>query len=643
MSLPPERFSGTGTEEAAMAGVLQELGQRIVVLDGAIGTRLQALTGNVHQCIDGFNLDPTFSEIVSLVHRSYVDAGADIILTNTYGANRIKLGRHGRDKQLLAINMEGARLARKAAGDKAVVAGSIGPLEVYGARDEVPEEEMCRIFKEQMAALKNGGVHAFLLETFQDLTEARAALSAALEFELPVLFSIGGVHAGRTGTGAEAQEMALMAANMGAVAVGANCRGPFDILETIRLLAQVTSLPLIAMANAGSPEIDRGRVTFHVEPQRFRHFTKELVEAGAAIIGGCCGTGPEHVQEIVQAAKELDPPPPRVVSDVRVTAQPPMAVADGEEFPPNQIDQVFESVPFIVSVEMRPVRSHAFSGYLDSGVKLAAEGVHLFDVPDNAGAKVTLDPMVAASRLQAATRIPTIMHLSSSSRNLIATQSYLLGCWESGIQGVLAVTGDHPNVGDHDKYASRVNDVKSSVNLLKLLQGLNEGRLFNGTPCIRTNFSTGAGFNPMRNLTPQMKWLNKKLQAGARYIYTQPLYHENDVDRLLEATADLDVPFLIGILPLTSKRNAQFFAAGKIPGIIIPQEILEAYEKIGTPEDGIKPGNRPGLRSVKQSPGSNSRVLHHSAPFAKSKYELVGQLLRQTGLVRPHVRTGTEG
>lgn len=624
-----------------MAGVLQELGKRIVVLDGALGTRLQALTGNAHQCIDGFNLDPTFSEIVSLVHRSYVYAGSDIILTNTYGANTIKLGRHGRDKQMVAINMEGARLARKAAGDQAAVAGSIGPLEVYGARDEVPEEEMRRVFREQMAALAEG-VDAFVLETFQDMTEAKAALMAAAEFGLPVLFSIGGVHAGRTGTGAEAQEMALMAANLGAVAVGANCRGPFDILETIRLLAQVTTLPLIAMANAGSPEIDRGRVTFHVEPQRFRHFTRELVEAGAAIIGGCCGTGPEHIKEIVQAAEELEPPPPRVVSDVRVTAQAPISLADGDESPVNQIDQVFASVPFIVSVEMRPVRSQAFAGYLESGVQLAAEGVHLFDVPDNAGAKVTLDPMVAAARLQACTRIPTIMHLSTSHRNLIATQSYLLGCWESGIQGVLAVTGDHPNVGDHDKYASRVNDVKSSVNLLKLIHGLNEGHLFNGTKCIRTNFSTGAGFNPMRNLTPQMKWLNKKLDAGARFVYTQPLYHEDDVDRLLEATAHLEVPILIGILPLTSKRNAQFFAAGKIPGIIIPQEILEAYEKITSPEDGLKLGIDLACDLLGKVQ-DKIRGCYIIPPFAPNKYEMVGELLRQTGLVRSTVRTGTEG
>ena len=625
-----------------MHKVLSNLGREIVVMDGAMGTRLQSLTGNTHQCIDAFNLDPTFSEIVALVHRSYVEAGSHLILTNTYGANSIKLHRHGRRSQMVAINMEGTRLARKAVeGTQLAVGGSVGPLEVYAARDDLPEHQMQEVFRQQMEALVEGGVDCLVLETFQDIAEACAALGAASEFDLPVLFTIGGVHSGRTGTGADAQELALLAASKGAAAVGANCRGPFDILESIRLLARVTSLPLMALANAGSPEIDRGRVAYHVEPQRFRSFTQDLVEAGATIIGGCCGTSPDHIKEIAEAAQELEVPPPRIVSDVRVSAAPAILGEDGES-PPNQVEQVFKTVPFIVSVEMRPVRSHPFSGYLEAGKKLAQEGVHLFDVPDNAGAKVTLDPMVASCRLQAETRIPTIMHLSTSHRNLISTQSYLLGCWESGIQSVLAVTGDHPNVGDHDKYANRVNDVKSSVNLLKLIDGLNRGHLFNGTPCIRTNFLTGAGFNPMRNLTPQMKWLNKKLNAGANFVYTQPLYQEDDVDRLLEATADLDVPILVGILPLTSQRNARFFAAGKIPGIIIPQGILDAYEKITSPEDGVKLGIDLACEFLEKV-RNRIRGCYLIPPFAKNKYDLVGDLLRQTSLARPELRTGTEG
>ncbi|MCA9790674.1 MAG: bifunctional homocysteine S-methyltransferase/methylenetetrahydrofolate reductase [Candidatus Eremiobacteraeota bacterium] len=617
-----------------MPELLSLISERVVVVDGAMGTRLQSLTGNAHSCIDGFNLDPTFSEIVQLVHRSYIEAGADVIFTNTYGANAFKLQRYGRKSQTVAINFEGARLARRVAGTDTLVGGSVGPLEVYAFRDEVSEEELTRVFGEQIAALVEGGVHFLALETFQDPVESTCALRAASEFGLPIVFSIGGVHNGRTGTGAEAQDIALIAADMGAAVIGANCRGPFDILETVRLLAQVTSLPLLAMPNAGSPEIDRGRVAYHVEPQQLRTYTRRLVEAGAVMVGGCCGTGPEHIREIAGKASKLHLPPTRAVSRVRVVAASPKA-SHHTEYQTNHVAQVFKSVKTIVSVEMRPVRAGAFEDYLEAGRLLAREGVHLFDVPDNAGAKVTLDPMVSAARLQSETRIPTIMHLSTSHRNLIATQSYLLGCWESGIQAILAVTGDHPNVGDHDKYANRVNDVKSSVNLMKLIGDLNQGKLFNGTPCLETGFLAGGGFNPMRNLTPQLKWLKRKLDAGAQFIYTQPLYTEEDVDRLLEATAEFGVPVLLGVLPLTSRRNAEFFAAGKIPGIIVPPHIVDAFEKVESREDGIRLGMDIACQFLSRIK-DRIRGCYIIPPFAEEKYNLVVDLLRHTGMVEAH-------
>lgn len=234
------------------------LRQRILVTDGALGTRLQALTGNTQACIDGFNLDSAYSEIVSLVHRSYVEAGSDIIFTNTYGANAVKLDRYARKSQVLAINEEGANLARKAAGDRVMVAGSIGPLEWAGGGDEACEERFVEVFREQIDGLVDGGVDLLIFETFQDLVESRAALTAAQERDLPVIFSIGGVTNGRTSLGVEAEELALLAASMGVDAVGVNCRGTFDILESVQRVAQTVSLPLIAMPNAGSPEIDRG-------------------------------------------------------------------------------------------------------------------------------------------------------------------------------------------------------------------------------------------------------------------------------------------------------------------------------------------------------------------------------------------------
>lgn len=618
-----------------MADFLSALTEKILVFDGAMGTRLQTLLGGGPTCIDSLNLDSTYSEIVAVVHRSYLESGADVILTNTYGANSVKLGRYGHQSQVRAINGRGAEIARRCA-DQAqglrFVGGSVGPLEIYSIRDEYTEDQLEQIYCEQISALVDGGVDLILLETFQDVQESATALRAALAFKKPVVFSIGGVQGGRTGTGADARELAMLATRAGAHVIGANCRGPYDILETIQLLAGVTSLPLLAMPNAGSPEIDRGRVAYHVEPERFYRYALKLADAGVSLIGGCCGTGPEHIAQISQALSKRGPAQRRSVSDVRVLellpAPPP---ATPQEDRPNLVQEVFAKMPFVVSVEMRPGREKPLEEFLDHGRLLAAHGVHLFDIPDNAGARVTVDPLCSAMRLQGETRIPTIVHLSTSHRNLIATQSYLLGLWQAGIQSVLAVTGDHPNVGDHDKYASRVNDIKSSVNLMSLVGMLNEGRLFNESRCQRTNFVVGGGFNPVRGLTAQLKWLQRKMDAGAQFVFTQPVYREEDVDIMLEATQGLDIPILVGIMPLASKRNAEYFAAGKIPGIIIPPEILEKYENVEGLEDGQKLGLDLALELVGKI-RHKVRGLYLLPSFGRDGHKMMVEIVKTLGL-----------
>lgn len=617
-----------------MQSFLTALKERVLVADGAIGTRLQALTGNSQSCIDGFNLDSSYSEIVTLVHRSYVDAGSDIIFTNTYGANAIKLDRYARKNQVLAINEEGARLARSAAQGRAFVAGSVGPVERPGGAEVRCEEMLEEVFREQLLGLSNGGVDLFVFETFQDLVESRAALSAAQSFGLPVVFSIGGVTNGRTSLGTTVEEFVVMAAGFGVDVIGVNCRGAFDILESVERIAQITSLPLIAMPNAGSPEIDRGRVAYRAEPHFFKDYARRLFAAGVSIVGGCCGTGPEHVREMVEVAGKTSLPDARAVSDVRVISH--STVVQHPLQPVSEVERVFQEVPFIISVEMRPARTAPFAEFIAAGKSLAAKGVHLFDVPDNAGAKVTTDAMVSAFRLQDETHIPTIMHLSASHRNLIATQSYLLGCAECGIRSVLAVTGDHPNVGDHDKYASRVNDIKSSVNLLKLIGNLNNGKLFNGSSCQPTSFFSGAGFNPMRKLTPQLKWLEKKVEAGAKFIYTQPLYDVDDVERLTEALKPFGLPVLVGILPLSSRRNAEFFAAGKIPGVIIPDHVVERYRTVETKEEGMDLGVELAVEFL-QACRSLLDGCYLIPPFTPDKYARIEEILQKSGVNRTEV------
>ncbi|MEW6277409.1 MAG: bifunctional homocysteine S-methyltransferase/methylenetetrahydrofolate reductase [Candidatus Eremiobacterota bacterium] len=604
--------------------ILQAIRQRVLVADGAMGTRLQGLRGAGQDCLDALNVDPILRELVAAVHRSYLDVGADILLTNTYGANAIKLGRHGLGDQVKAINTEGVRLARRCAGEDRLVGGSVGPLEIHHIRHEYEENEVEAIFHEQMSALVEAGVDFLALETFQSLYEARAALLEAMGFGIPVMFEVGGAQNGRTGTGADVREFALLANRLGANLLGANCRGPYDVLETIGIMAQFSELPLVAMPNAGSPEIDRGRVVYHVQPEQFYTYGKRLVAAGACVVGGCCGTEPEHIAELKRAVEGLEPPRERHISSVRVLeASGPAAEQVREE---NPVAKVFREVDFILSVEMRPNREAPLTDFIQAGRELASQGVHLFDVPDNAGAKVTVDPLVAAAEMQRETRIPTMIHLSACSRNLVAVQSYLLGAWHAGIRGILAVTGDHPNVGDHDKYASRVNDLKSSVNLMRLIGSLNQGRLFNQAGCCPCNFFIGGGFNPGRGHKAQLKWLEQKVEAGARFIYTQPVYRELEVDQMLESTAHLDVPILVGVLPITSRRNAEFFAAGKIPGIVVPEEILQRYEKVQGLEDAQRLARDLTLDLLDRI-RKKIRGVYLIPPFGKTRYQMVSEII----------------
>lgn len=624
--------------------LLETLQSRLLVADGAMGTRLQSLLGGGPNCIDSLNLDSTYSGIVELVHKSYLQAGAEVILTNTYGANEVKLGRHEQQNDVRHINLKGVEIARRAlastweAKDETRggwVAGSVGPLEISSVRDEYSDERLMEIFSVQMSALVEGGVDVLVLETFQDLQESAAAIKVATSFPVPVFFSIGGVQGGRTGTGADVRELAVLATRLGASAIGCNCRGPFDILETSQLLTEVTSLPLFVKPNAGSPEIDRGRVAYHVSPEQFFRYAVRLAEAGVAMIGGCCGTGPEHIAQLRQALQGRPAAPVRFASDVRwvdYRTAPVQSAAQVSGPPANLVQEVFDRVPFVVSVEMRPGREKTLEQFVDEARHLAGMGVHLFDVPDNAGARVTVDPLCAATRLQQETRIPTIVHLSTSHRNLVATQSYLLGCHQSGIQGILAITGDHPNVGDHDKYASRVNDLKSSVNLMGLLKSLNGGKLFNDTRCLPSNFYVGGGFNPVRGLTAQIKWLQRKVEAGAKFVFTQPVYREQEVDQMLELTADIPVHILVGIMPLTSRRNAEYFASGNIPGIVIPPEILDLYQKADTVEEGQKIGLELAYQLIEKI-RPKIRGLYILPPFGRHSHHMVGEIVQSLKLL----------
>jgi len=612
--------------------LLDEIDERIVLLDGAIGTRLNDLTENYQACVDAYNIQDRYLDSVREVHQSYLDAGADILQSNTFGANRLKLERHGYGNQVDEINRAGAEMAADVAGETTPVAGSIGPLETSSDGDsELSQSEMTSVFEEQIQALLEGGIDLILFETFQNLSEAQAAMAAAGDLNRPVVFQIGGVRQGRTGTGTDVRRIAQRVDQLGADVIGANCRGPYDILETLKSIAEVTSAPLVAQANAGSPELDRGRMVFSEAPDQFRTYAPRWVNAGAVLIGGCCGTDPEYIRILRETVEDqqLAPVSRTPVSSIRVFEES----ATGKKTTPveNPVKEVIEEKDdIVISVEMRPSVSMTMESYMDGARRLAREGISLFDVPDNAAAKVAVDPVVASARLQEETRLPVVMHLGSTHRNLIALQSLLLGMNHAGVDGVLAVTGDHPDVGDHDKHAEHVTDIKSSVGLMNLMNDMNQGRLFNEAEIEEpTNFYYGGGIAPGRNMTAQVKWLRQKVDAGAKFAFSQPLYSTRMIRTYLKETEDMDIRRFVGILPITSKGNARFFASGSIPGIVVPDDVVKQFEETESSEDARKLGMDLTRQMIDET-REHLEGLYIIPPFGKNKFDLVIDIVRHT-------------
>jgi len=608
--------------------LLELLAERVVLSDGAMGTRLQALMRDYEGCLDALNTDhdPSVRDLVRQVHESYRDAGADILQTNTFGANPVKLARFGLDDHLKEINQAGAAIARKVAGEDLLVGGSVGPMEHVEQLEGWSLSDIETGFRAQMEALAEGGVDFLVLETFQEIEQARVACRIAKGFDLPVVLQIGGVQDGRTSTGLDVGVFAQELERAGADIIGSNCRGPFDVLRTTEVLAKSVSTPLSAQPNAGSPEIDRGRVVYSIQAEDFGSYAERLLELGVGLIGGCCGTDPSHIERLRSIVQERRPRARRPV--VPLPAEPKVAAAPEQVREVNRVRAVLESGVPLVSVEIRPSRTVSFSRLLEGTQQIAEAGTALLDVPDNAGGMVSGDPMTTSALLQQGTGVPTVMHLSSTSRNLIALQSYLMGCWQNGLHGILALTGDHPNIGDHDKYAQRVTDIKSSVDLMRLIGMLNRGKLFNESP-IKTPcaFCIGGAINPTRKLDPQIRWLKRKVDAGAEFAFTQPVYLKEHAEQIYEATEDLGIKIFTGLLPISSVQNAEFLASGRIPGITVPDSVMERFSSTDSREQARDLGLRLAEELMEELEGT-AHGFYLILPFGKTRFEDTARLVR---------------
>jgi methionine synthase / methylenetetrahydrofolate reductase (NADH) len=576
---------------------LAELDRRVLVCDGAMGTMLYAKGIFLNRSFDELNL--TQPDLVAEVHQTYLRAGADVVETNTFGANRVKLGLFGLADQVTALNVHGAKIARHAAKDQAWVAGAIGPLgiriEPWG-KTGVDEAEA--YFAEQARALVEGGVDLFILETFRDVNEIRAAIRAVRSVcALPIVAQMTTEEDGNTRDGATPETFVPELERAGADVVGLNCSvGPAAMLESIERVARVATVKLSAQPNAGQPREIEGRNIYLCSPEYMASYARRFIKSGVGLVGGCCGTTPEHIRQIKQAVRALTPP---TIDSARGAEQAgsrsttsdaidaPAIVVRSEK---SRMSNALDRGAFVVSVELVPPRGYRAEALLEQARQLRIHGVDLVNIPDGPRATGRMSAIAAAVMVQQQSGIETILHYACRDRNMIGMQSDLLGAHAMGVRNLLIVTGDPPRVGDYPD-ATTVYEV-DSIGLTNLATKLNSGRDIGGQPIGQaTGFHVGVAANPGAfDVGHEVRRFEYKVQAGAEFAITQPVFDVPALLEFLDRIASVRIPVLAAITPLENLRHAEFMA-NEVPGVMVTAETLErmkaAEEEGRAREEGL--------------------------------------------------------
>ncbi len=573
---------------------LKRLSETVLIADGAMGTMLYQRGVFLNRCFDELNLaDP---KLVQGVHESYVEAGADFIETNTFGASQVKLSQYGLGDQVASINRAGVELARAAAGQDVLVAGAIGPLgcEVTEFGPMTPQQAG-QIFRQQGAALVEAGADFLILETFSNPDELLVALAAVRELaELPIVAQITADERGETLYGERVdQALARVAQEEAVTAVGLNCAvGPSGMLSSLELVRAVTDKPVSVQPNAGMPRSVEGRQLYMCTPEYMAEYAKRFFEMGARIIGGCCGTTPDHIREIARAVRSVDKAVAR--SRVSVTVGPGRtAEAEAVHAVPLEEKSHFGAKlargEEVTSVELTPPRGVDMAKILDKARQCVAAGVDAINIPDGPRASSRLSPMVTAVRIQQEAGMETILHFCCRDRNLIGMQSDILGASAIGLRNLLIITGDPPKLGEYPN-ATAVFDM-DSIALTNVVQNLNRGLDIGGNRIDPpTALTIGVGANPVAaDLPREIERFKYKVAAGAEYAITQPVFDPESLFRFLEAIDEFRIPIVAGIWPFTSFKNAEFMA-NEVPGVVVPEALLERMSGATTKEQGLALG-----------------------------------------------------
>src|ERR1700730_5487503 len=562
----------------------QRLRESVLIADGATGSLLYESLGP-QRCAD--ELNATRAEEVFRVHMAYLEAGAHIIETNTFGANRNKLGALGLEERVTEFNHRGvkiAREAREAAKHEVLIAGSIGPPGVFRDEREATPEHFQEIFREQAEALEERGVDFFVLETFGNAAELVAAIDAIRSFsQLPIVAEMTYSEEGITFSGARPKDAWALLHERGVQVIGANCSvGPQDHLRILQDLASVAgSFPMSAMPNVGFPQRAGDRVIYpKSSPEYFDLFAREAVVLGARILGGCCGTSPEHIRAMVQAVKGLHPAAGANLVTVVETA--PETQHSGTREPESALWRKIQAQKFVISVEIDPPKGTSIERTLEQVASvMASKCVDAIDINSGPLARVGMDALTLAGALERR-GIQTIPHLTTRDSNIIGLQAMLLGAWTIGcVRNVLAITGDPPSLGSYPE-TSGVYEV-DSIGLVKVMARLNQGTDWAGKNLGgATNFTIGVAVNPLaEDLDEELRRFDEKVKAGAHFAMTQPIFDPDHWEGFLKRMGGKSpIPILVGLWPLSSYKQA-LRLHNEVPGIVIPEELLKQLESAG--------------------------------------------------------------
>ncbi|MFP4542865.1 MAG: bifunctional homocysteine S-methyltransferase/methylenetetrahydrofolate reductase [Candidatus Kapaibacterium sp.] len=599
------------------AEIRKKLKGSVLLFDGGMGTELYKRGVFINKCFESLNLSNP--GLVKQVHEDYIKSGSDVITTNTFGASTFKLKKHQLEDKIYEVNYQGALTARKAAGDDTYVAGSVGPLGVQMeplgplSRGEVREH-----FAQSIQPLVDGGVDMLIFETFIYHDELVQAVKAAREItDIPVIaqMTIDEDTTALTG-GATPEILARQLEKTGADAIGVNCTvGPQIMLKWLEASRMHTSLPVSLMPNAGRPKNIEGRNIYLTSPEYMGEYAKHYIHAGANIIGGCCGTGPEHISKMRTFIDALRPEIKKrkfEVVKIDISSESPVVLKEKK----SRLARRLSDGRFVTFVELLAPHGVSPNKEIEKAREMAYYGIDVINIPDGPRASARMSAMALALTFQKEVGIETVLHYVCRDRNVIGIQSDLLGAYALGLKNILAITGDPPKLGNYPD-ATAVFDV-DSIGLVNILNRLNHGLDIAGNPIgDPTGFFIGVGANPGAvNLDEEIRRLDWKVEAGAEYIVTQPVFDLKVFESFLKKIKHIDIPLIAGLWPLVSVRNAEFMN-NEIPGMYVPQDIIARMAKHnGSKEAGRAEGIAIAGEILYEMKGMISGV-QISAPFGR--------------------------